>query len=265
MNEDARLSKAYADATVANRMAGRRSDEVAAFVLPHLEPGMTLVDVGCGPGSITLGFAVAVAPGQVLGLDIEAAQVERARDLAKEQGVGNVRFEVGSAYDLPLESGSADVVFAHTLLVYLQEPVRALREFRRVLKSDGFVAIREQDITTCVIEPPSAALETAISLLVRHRNLSGDHSAGRRLRTLLMEAGFERTEAVAFARTWESGALVDAATSLLRTSAYRATALEKGWSNDADVEELLVDMRAWAARPDAFAAQLAFGVLGWLN
>jgi len=185
MSEDTRLSKAYADATVSERMVGRRSDDIAAFVLPHLKPGMTLLDVGCGPGSITVGLAAAVAPGPVLGIDIEATQVERARGLARERGVANVRFEVGSAYDLPVESSSADVVFAHTLLIYLQEPVRALQEFRRVLKPDGLVAIREQELTAGVIEPSSPGLEAAISLVVRHRNLNGDQSVGRRLRTLL--------------------------------------------------------------------------------
>jgi ubiquinone/menaquinone biosynthesis C-methylase UbiE len=82
---------------IATRTAARE----AAFFLPHLRPGMCLLDVGCGPGSITLGLADAVVTGELVGIDMQQSQVQQARHRAVERGVANVRFEVGDAYRLP--------------------------------------------------------------------------------------------------------------------------------------------------------------------
>src|SRR5688572_22159205 len=68
-------------------LAARTASQQAAFFLPHLRPGMRLLDVGCGPGAITLGLANVVTPGDVVGVDVQASQVERARTLESSQGV----------------------------------------------------------------------------------------------------------------------------------------------------------------------------------
>jgi ubiquinone/menaquinone biosynthesis C-methylase UbiE len=76
-------------------LAGRSVEVNAGFLLPHLRAGMHVLDCGCGPGSITLGLAVAVAPGEVVGIDIEPSQIDLARTRAEQQGCSNVRFDVG--------------------------------------------------------------------------------------------------------------------------------------------------------------------------
>jgi SAM-dependent methyltransferase len=88
----------------------RGVDEFAGFLLPHLRPGMRLLDVGAGPGTITLGLANAVAPGEVVGIDIDSVQVERARSLAAEHQVVNVRFQTGDAYAEAKSCGTPDTV-----------------------------------------------------------------------------------------------------------------------------------------------------------
>src|SRR5262249_34936469 len=98
-------------------MAARTAAKEAAFFLPHLRPGMQLLDVGCGPGSITLGLAGVVGPGVVVGIDVDPTQVEQARALALERGVTNVRFEVADLYRLPFPDGSFDAAFAHTVIM----------------------------------------------------------------------------------------------------------------------------------------------------
>ena len=88
--------------------AARSAEREAAFFLPHLRPGMRLLDAGCGPGTITVGLAAAVAPGEVVGLELSPAMVEQARALASERGVANVRFEVGDAQALPVPDAPAN-------------------------------------------------------------------------------------------------------------------------------------------------------------
>jgi ubiquinone/menaquinone biosynthesis C-methylase UbiE len=83
---------------------------------------MALLDCGCGVGSITLGLAAAVAPGEVVGVDLQPAQLERARALAAERGATNVRFEAADVYALPFSDASFDAVFAHTLLLTRPTP-----------------------------------------------------------------------------------------------------------------------------------------------
>jgi ubiquinone/menaquinone biosynthesis C-methylase UbiE len=77
-------------------MAERRTDTHAQFFMPHLTPGLSVLDLGCGPGSITVGIAAAVAPGPVIGIDQGAAQLDQARDRASRMGLTNVRFEAAS-------------------------------------------------------------------------------------------------------------------------------------------------------------------------
>jgi ubiquinone/menaquinone biosynthesis C-methylase UbiE len=135
------------------RLERRTAQESAAFFLPHLRPGMRLLDCGCGPGSITLGLAEAVAPGDVVGVDVAVRQVERARALAAARGRPNVRFEVGSVYELPFSDGSFDAVFAHTLLLHVSDRPAALGEIRRVLRPGGVFGVCDDDHGAVLWEP----------------------------------------------------------------------------------------------------------------
>lgn len=127
-------------------LAGRSATRNAAFFLEQLRPGLRVLDCGCGPGSITVGLAEVVAPGEVAGIDIAAVQIDMARALATERGVANVRFEIGNVYEVPYPDATFDAVFADTLFMYVREPVRALREIRRILKPGRVVGLREPDL-----------------------------------------------------------------------------------------------------------------------
>jgi len=104
-----------------------------------------LLDVGCGPGSITLDLAGLVAPGQVVGIDIQRAQIDQARALASARGVTTVRFEVEDIYELPFSDASFDAALANGVLMHLSEAVRALAELRRVLRPGGVAGVRDPD------------------------------------------------------------------------------------------------------------------------
>ena len=94
----------------------RNAADCARHLLPHLRPGMRLLDLGCGPGTISVGLAEAVAPGALLGLDMEETQVEMANAAARAGGHGNASFQAGDATDLPFDAASFDVVHCHALL-----------------------------------------------------------------------------------------------------------------------------------------------------
>ena len=163
----------------------------AAYLLPRLRPGMRVLDVGCGPGTISTGLARAVAPGEVHGVDMEASQVELARSVAEAEGVENAHFRVADAVALPFEDGSFDAVHFHNVLVHVPDTGAALAEAKRVLKPGGVIGCREIVPGSCFAHPTFGVLgqtwETMADLLAAD---DGHPLMGRELKTHLAEAGF---------------------------------------------------------------------------
>jgi ubiquinone/menaquinone biosynthesis C-methylase UbiE len=250
-----------------NAIMGQRSaGQDAAFLLPHLRPGMTLLDVGCGPGSVSLGLAAAVAPGEVVGVDIAPEQVERARTLAARQGATNVRFEVGDARALPFPAASFDVVFANAVLCHLAEPRRALEQFRRVLRPGGLAAVRDPDFSTMVAEPFTPGVQEFLRLQQRYMELKESPYYARGLRRLLLDAGFAQADGSADAlqvgtlersRTWAAGLAA-----ALRSPDVWDTILARGWSDPTTLESIVAEWLAWGERPDAFSAFVWCSAIG---
>ena len=248
-------------------MAARSAAGAAAHLLPHLRPGMRLLDVGCGPGSITLDLAAAIAPGEAVGVDIAPVQVERARALAAERGVGNVRFEAADAYALPFPDAAFDAVNANALLQHLGEPVRALREFRRVLRPGGLAAVTDPDWSTWLIEPATPLLDLlrAWRLQVYAHN-GGDAGYARHQRRLLLAAGFARAECRVGVREFGTPEGVQEHTRIFaeQLRAFAPTIVQAGFADAATVEAVAEELRAWGERPDATAAFMVFRSLGWV-
>jgi SAM-dependent methyltransferase len=170
-----------------------------AFFLPHLRTGMRVLDVGCGPGSITLGLAEAVAPGEVVGVDLQPSQVAKAEALCVSRSVKNAYFEAADVYQLPFPDRSFDAVFAHSVLNHLCEPIQALKEIYRVLRPGGIVGVRDLDWGGRIHSPMTPLLEEwyALTVKIRERN-GGNPFMGRLQRGLLVEAGFVRPVSSAF-------------------------------------------------------------------
>src|ERR1700739_1539103 len=120
----------------------RTAENSAAYLLPHLAPDAKVLDVGCGPGTITADLADRVPQGHVTGVDAAQEVIEQARN---QQSQGNLDFATGDVYALDYPDASFDVVHAHQILQHLGDPVRALREMRRVTRPGGLVALREAD------------------------------------------------------------------------------------------------------------------------
>ena len=111
----------------------RTAENSAAYLLPRLRPDARVLDVGCGPGTITADLAGLVPDGEVTGIDAAVGVLAQARQEAERRGRDNVRFETGDVYRLGYPDGTFDVVHAHQVMQHLSNPVAALREMRRVL------------------------------------------------------------------------------------------------------------------------------------
>lgn len=171
-------------------MAQRTAETHAGFFLPYLKPGSSVLDAGCGPGTITLGLARAVDPGHVIGIDVEEAQFEQACAAAHRDGL-NVEFRQGSVYQLPFEDQQFDAVFSHAVLEHLSDPAAAVKEYRRVLKRGGVVGLRAGDLGGLLIDADSEGPTQAFASYLAHQNESAKHpNIGRKLARLMRRAGF---------------------------------------------------------------------------
>ncbi|MGB0582185.1 MAG: methyltransferase domain-containing protein [Limisphaerales bacterium] len=172
-------------------MAGRTFVSHGQFFAPYLEPGLSVLDCGCGPGTITSGIAERVAPGQVTGIDFGESQIE----IAQQSATANVSYQTDSCYELSFTDASFDRVFSHALLEHLNEPEKAFTEFHRVLKPGGIAGICCPDWGGFIFAPESDELTAAVKT---YRDLQtangGDVEAGRKLGEHMIAAGFQRVQ-----------------------------------------------------------------------
>ena len=228
----------------------RTIENSAAYLDDYFVDGASVLDVGCGPGTITADIASRGA--MVIGVDAAPDVVEKARELG-------VDARVGDAYALDFADDSFDVVHSHQTLQHLARPVEALREFRRVVKPGGVVGVRDVDYAGTVIYPETEGLALWASLYQRvHRSNGGEPDAGRRLKAWAQAAGFAdvtvTTSVWTFAsdadRAWWGGMWADR----VLQSAFATDALTKNLATQAELQLISDAWRTWAADPDGYMA-----------
>jgi ubiquinone/menaquinone biosynthesis C-methylase UbiE len=235
----------------------RTVENSAAYLAPHLRPGQSLLDVGCGPGNITVDLAQRVTPGAVAGIDASADVIAQA--IADAPADVDVRFEVADVYALPFDDGAFDVVHAHQVLQHLPHQVTALGELRRVCAPDGVVAARDGDYASFTWFPSDPLLDRWLEVYshVARRN-RGEPDAGRRLLHWARAAGFSEVEPSAsvwcFAtpedRSWWGGLWADRVTE----SALHHQAIDFGIADADELHAMADAWRRWAEQPDGWFA-----------
>ena len=120
-----------------------------------------MLDVGCGPGTITADLAERVAPGSVVGVDRSAEVIDQATDAHR---ASDLEFRIADVMALPFGDDSFDVVHAHQVLQHVPDPVGALVEMRRVCRPGGVVAVRDSDYGAFTWAPADPTLDRWLEL-----------------------------------------------------------------------------------------------------
>jgi SAM-dependent methyltransferase len=244
----------------------RTAGNSAAYLLPRLDAGMSLLDVGCGPGTITADLAALLAPGRVTATEITEAALGLARAEADRRGQRNIGFAVADVHALGFPDDAYDIVHAHQVLQHVADPVRALAEMGRVCRPGGLVAARDSDYAAFTWFPRVPALDDWLAVYRRiARANGGEPDAGRRLLSWARAAGLGDVTATAsvwcFAteadRRWWGGMWADR----VLHSDLAAQLLAGGLSAD-DLRHLSAGWLEWADAPDGWFAVLHGELIG---
>ncbi|KAL1844006.1 hypothetical protein VTJ49DRAFT_6410 [Mycothermus thermophilus] len=246
----------------------RNASTCLGYLLPTLSslpPTFTLLDVGCGPGSITLDLARRFPQAKIIGVDIGAEAISRAQAMIPTYAPNTrVEFRVGnvlepSSFLAPEELATGfDVVHEHTTLICIPNNIKVLRMMRQLARPDGgIVACREGDTASQLLWPP---LPESAELQARIYEMNGlDTQTGRKLLSKALEVGFRREQITATASVLSNitreerepygGSML----SMLddETSEYRRAAAKFGYSEE-QVEVLRQNMRRFIEAEDAW-------------
>lgn len=239
----------------------RTAENSAGYLLPRLHDRARILDVGCGPGTITLDFARLATAGSVIGLDRAEEVVNEARDAARQADVVNAEFWVGDVYALDYEADTFDVVHAHQVLQHLSDPVAALREMARVCKPEGVVAVRDSDYAGFTWWPAEPEIDEWLRLYREvARGNGAEPDAGRQLMSWALAAGLDVVSSTA--SVWCFSAPDDVAwwggmwAERVAGSGMANQATERGLATPEDLERLAQGWRRWASSADAWFAVL---------
>lgn len=260
----------------------RTAEADAAFLLPHIKKTDHILDVGCGPGSITIGLAEHASEGATIGIDISIEVLEKAKVLAAKanmptDGPGSVLFEEGNILEtLAYPDDTFDIVYSSQVFGHLQPspelPLRALAEIRRVLKPGGILATR--DSAASHFYPSSFDLDRLWSQNLARALSKGASDAepiGRSMPALFRKAGFDADGGKVHVG---AGTSVFSGLDTRKFLAWRATgqlkegdAFRESWSNagitEDEIEETLVAVECWAETEDAWFVILQTEMLAW--
>jgi SAM-dependent methyltransferase len=213
--------------------------------------------LGCGPGTITVGLAAAVAPGPTTGIDLNPARPE---------GADGITLVTGDVLDLPFPDASFDAIFASALLQHLPDPLAALREARRVARPGAVIGVVDTDWDGELRYPTNPVLERSM-LLARRLRAGTSPTVGKRLRAQLGEAGFVRCEGSARVMSMGTPEEVCGAASgsaaLFALPTVIDLVVRQGWATAEELAGMHDAWLAWGEGCDAFLARLWCEAVGW--
>jgi SAM-dependent methyltransferase len=247
----------------------RTAENSAAYLLPHLSSGTSILDVGCGPGTITADFATLVTPARVVAMEVDEGALEVARTEIVRRGLTNVDFVIGDVNALEFADDSFDVVHAHQVLQHLSDPVGALREMRRVTRPGGVIAVRDSDYAAFAWYPRLPALDEWLDLYEKvARANGGEPDAARHLLAWAHAAGLH--EVTASSSTWLFATPADRRwwggmwAERVVKSKMADTARSSGAATTEDLQRIADGWHAWAGDDDGWMSLLHGEILARL-
>ncbi|KAG1733218.1 UbiE/COQ5 family methyltransferase [Suillus paluster] len=246
----------------------RTAQNSAPHLLPYIKPHMHILDIGCGPGTITLDFAQLVPEGHITGIEPSpGAVLSQARQIAQERGISNVEFKEGDIFELRemFGTGKFDIVHVHQVLQHIdrERVAEALMQMRAVTKPGGIIAAREVDFAAMTWFPVSEGMkEWGDTYQLVARANGGEPDAGRRLVSWALKAGFARDEIMTSAGTWcfstpeerEWWSKLWADRTL--SSNFKTTALKSGLADEEKLNRIAASWMEWGKSEDGWFAIL---------
>ncbi|MEU3840484.1 methyltransferase domain-containing protein [Streptomyces sp. NPDC028635] len=248
-------------ASVLRSHTWRTAANSAGYLLGALKPHMRILDIGCGPGTITADLAALVPDGHVTGVDRAAGVLEQARAEAAGRGLTNVAFATADVHALGFPDDTFCVVHAHQVLQHVSDPVQALREMKRVTRPGGFIAVRDADYAAMTWYPHVPGLDDWLALYRRvARANGGEPDAGRRLTAWARAAGLTDVTATSSTwtyatpeeREWWSGLWAERTTA----SAFAGLAVAGGHATEEELAAVAAAWREWGGHEDGWFAVL---------
>ena len=235
----------------------------AGHLLPHLRPGLRVLDFGCGPGTISVGLAKAVHPGEFHGVDMEESQIDQAREIARFRRQDKAVFHVGDVTALEFEDGFFDVAHCHNLLMHVPDTHAVLTEVKRVLKPGGLIACREMICESSFTQPDFGVIGKSWDMFQDLLQADDGHpQMGRELKGQILAAGFENVRSANSFDIYSAPADVAFIHSFAKQWFLAPEIVEAAIKYGAATPELCAEMGAaydrWKDHPGAMCA-LAFG------
>lgn len=166
-----------------------------AGFLPPLKAGSSILEVGCGTGAIARQVAVQVEPGEVVGLDREAPQLARAREIASRYGLSNLGFIHGEASRLDFPDGHFDGAYCRFLLEHVDSAAQVVREMARVVKPGGWVCAYEWQNSSTALHPRCPAVAEVWQAIFRLQDMmGGDSAVAVKVPQVFQQAGLKQVE-----------------------------------------------------------------------
>ncbi|EPY51040.1 UbiE family methyltransferase [Schizosaccharomyces cryophilus OY26] len=191
------------DSSISKTHAWRTVENSCAYLIRYIKDNDKVLDVGCGPGTITMDLARRYVPkGEVIGVEPIQEFVDAGNLKRSEMNLKNCHFQFASGDKLPFEDNTFDIVHAHQVLVHVENQVDVLKEMKRVTKPGGIVCSKDADLETSQVYPTKLD-ETLKSQFLAKTKCSSTHpQAGRHLRKWAIDSGFSPMSISSSASLW---------------------------------------------------------------